>query len=155
MRQLLEDPDVSQYHIVGFGKLTAACKRYAVAAALVGYVPDAVLWDLMEDDRVAPKAEHLMTCLHSEIQYLADLPPLVYENLAILCQAASGPELQADILEAAHSAAAYVHHKILKPAAQYPWRLAAGDIDANLTTVVGLAAEQVALLDDTTKKIHH
>ena len=153
MKSLLVDPDVGQYYIQGFAKLDQACKTYAVAAALVGYVPDAVLADILEDDRVAPKAPVLAELLQSELQYLTNLPAYVYAFLAEICHYASGVELQADVLEAAHCAAAYVTDKTLKPAGEFPWKLAAGDISSNLDALAQLPRQQVQLLDDTTSKI--
>ena len=120
----------------------------------MGYVPDSILADILEDDRVPMKASSLSDLMASELDYLMNLPVAVYELLAQMLGGLSGSELQADVLEAGHTAAAYVHDKVIKPALRYPWKLLQGDVQQNLQELSTMPSAAVEELDDTTSKIH-
>ena len=79
---------------------------------------------LVVDSRVPRRLPELAENAATSLQYLEDLPRLVYEVAATACcLEMDGVELRAEALLAAFTAFAYIDVRFLQPARQWPWRL--------------------------------
>lgn len=141
-------PGVSDWHLRGFGRLGDEGKRFVSLCALAASVPDAVLVALLEDDRVAGRVAHFEGLLKHEFGCLANLSTTFWTRVASL-STATASELRSDALRVATIAAGYIDHKLLRVARAWPWRIADGDIDANLTEL----SNQGEVMEPTTVKI--
>ena len=131
-----ENPKTSDYYLHGFSQLDAHAKRYAVVAALTSPVCDALLVDLLEDDRVAQRVDALEESLQSELDWLVSLQPLIWESLSALLGECGPATLRTQCLLAATTIAAFVKMRFLGQARQYPWRLVQGNISANIDALM-------------------
>ena len=150
---VLASNEGSDFHLSGFQKFTPACAKYAVVASLAGYLPDAVLLELLEDDRVASRPDHYVETMDTELEWLAALPSFVFAQLSTLLEDEVAESLRSDCLEAGHTAAGYMADKFLATANEYPWRLVQGSIPSNLEVLRYLAEPEAQQLDDTTYKV--
>jgi hypothetical protein len=145
------DPKATDFHLHGFAKLSMDLKRYAVVASLVSYVPDAMLAEVVADDRVALMAEQLLEVLADEVSWVQSLPSFTWTRLiSLLGSEVELWELQHQISHACNVASAYIHQKTFRVVNGYPWKLTQGDIDSNLTA---LAASEEEIRDSCTHKI--
>eukprot|EP00974_Lingulodinium_polyedra_P055619 5350049-Lingulodinium_polyedra.AAC.1 len=103
--QTRADPHASDYHLHGFARLSAEHLEFMVMAALVAYVPDALIVELMEDDRLVRRAEELQQAVRDEVSWLLAVPGSVWCMLASLVgSSASGPALRHRVVTAAFTA---------------------------------------------------
>ena len=144
-------PENSDWYIGGVAHLSADARRYAVVASLAAVVPDVVLLELMEDDRLALKARAVWRQVIDELQWLAGLHSRFWIRLAGVLTGTTPDGLRQLVLLAGNTSAAYMHRKTFTVAFSYPWRLCEGDIDMNLTKLIMLAKPPG---DKTAQKIH-
>ena len=121
----------SEYYIKSFGKLNGKVLKYVCGAAVIANVADAVLVELLADDRLAIRVYELQDLMQDELTWLSELGEDVWLRLGSLCDVAA-KRLRMDCLRAASVSAAYVDFKALTPAKGYPWTLCRGDIKQNL-----------------------
>lgn len=141
-------PGVSDWHLHGFARLVDEGKHFVCVCGLAAAVPDSILVALLKDDRVAGRVSMLDDLMREEFTRLADLPTPFWARLETLC-AATGPELRADAMRVATIAGGYIDKKLLRVARDWPWRLADGDVEANLEEL----ASQDEVLEPVTAKI--
>lgn len=72
---------------------------------------------------------------------LSRLPTPFWERLASLGNETT-TALRSDALRVATVAAGYIYNKLFKEAHQYPWRLAVGNVKANLQTLMEAVSAQ-------------
>eukprot|EP00974_Lingulodinium_polyedra_P091929 8910271-Lingulodinium_polyedra.AAC.1 len=125
--RVIGDPSCSKYYIGGFRQLNEECKRYAAVAALAARVPDAVLAELLQDERLAKIAGSVKDSMQEEVGWLSGLPELTWSRMAEVCQGASADHLRSMTIRAAYTAAAYITRNTLAAVQDLPWRLAQGD----------------------------
>ena len=154
VQELLSTEGVSHYYLGGFQMLSESTCRLAVLASVAGYVPDAVLMELLEDDRVALRADTLEQCLSAELEWLSDIPDEIFTTLSSLLSEDSGASLRSDCLEAGLLAAAYIKSKFLDVCQEYPWKLVRTPAHEAFATLAALPQERAQSLDDTTAKVH-
>jgi len=70
-------------------------------------------------------------CLQHEIQFLSRISLPAWSMLANAC-GWSGPQLQSEVLSAAHTAIGFISTRVLTEAQKLPWALATGDLEQNL-----------------------
>ena len=128
---VLAKPSESKYWLHGFEKLTPPALQFVAMAALSSYPSEGVLSELLEDDRVAKRADLLSDTLLDELTWLSNLPENVWGHIGSLC-GLHAQELRSNTLDAAHVSAAFIRHKILSQINEYPWSLLQGDINDNL-----------------------
>ena len=146
-----KDPRASDYYLHGFSHLQPNVLLYCAVAALASPVCDAVLMELLHDDRLAKRAGDIKEAMGSEIQWIADIGDFSWERVASVLGGASTPaKLRHRTVVAAGTIGAFLHKRFLSASLSYPWCLASGDIFANLER---LAAEEEPV-DPTAAKIH-
>ena len=123
---------VSEFYMNGWDKLTIPSLRFAVVASLSSYVPETLLVQLLEDSRLPMQLEALrVLSLREELLFLDLLPDEVWVRLGSICSERAA-SLRSMVLRAAYVGVSYINNKTFKDAASLPWRLATGDIEANL-----------------------
>ena len=128
---VLAKPSESKYWLHGFDKLTTPALQFVAMAALCSYPSEGMLSELLEDDRVAKRADMLSDTLLEELTWLSNLPEHVWGNIGSTC-GLHAQELRSNTLEAAHVSVAFIRHRTLSMVNEYPWSLLQGDINANL-----------------------
>lgn len=145
------DATATDYHLKGIGRLSQAMKKYCIMAALVSYVPDAVLAETLVDDRLVRHATHLKELAQEEIEWVGALDAFTWERLSALLGGEFLPwELCHSALHACQVTRAFMHERVFSVLSDYPWRLAVGDIQKNLDL---LAASEEPIPDSCAHKV--
>eukprot|EP00928_Gymnodinium_smaydae_P100190 TRINITY_DN9770_c0_g3_i2.p1 TRINITY_DN9770_c0_g3~~TRINITY_DN9770_c0_g3_i2.p1 ORF type:complete len:527 (+),score=53.94 TRINITY_DN9770_c0_g3_i2:37-1581(+) len=127
------DKRIATDDLNGFGRCSMEVRRYAAVACLAVYPTESFLRELMVDDRVALRFYELENVLKETANYVLNLKPYVFSRLSAIVGADCDPhELRDMTVQATLAGVAFVDSKILKQCREYPWRLAVGDISANL-----------------------
>ena len=132
------NPKASGYYIHGFGQLDEDTVRYAVVAAVSSHLSDAALVALLEDDRLAERLPELEASVQEELRGVLGIGDVTWRRLSQHLQTGSPRLLRSQTLLATSTAAAFLTNRALGVARQYPWRLCAGDIVANLQELASL-----------------
>ena len=144
------NPEVSDFHLHGFTRCKPIVKRYACVAAVASYSLEGFLLDVLSDDRIArrlPEIEHNML---EELRYIDGLGNDFWGRLAPIVKQFSAADLKSEAIHCANTAIAFVKRKVIAVAAGFPWKLARGDIAANLES---LSRSEEDISDPTTQKI--
>ena len=132
-------PQGVKYHLQGFGQLTPGLLRGATLTALMGHVPEAMILELLEDDRVAKRLSLLEQAVQDEIAWLETLGPLVWSRCSHLLHGCPDPlgarVLRSDSITAALVTQSYIDFRVFSHARSLPWSLCRGDIAANLQSL--------------------
>lgn len=125
------DPACTDYHLHGAERMQASgVRKYMAIAGLVSFVADAVLTEVMEDDRLAGRYDRLLDAQTEEISWLEGLPEFVWDRFAVLAGGGiRGLNLRTEVLQAAHTAGGFMHARIFEPLRAWPWRLVSGGGD--------------------------
>ena len=133
-------PRHSNYYLAGYDRLTPDLRLLVSIASLASHVPDGVLHELLEDDRLAARTTHLEDTIVSELHTLIFLPDFVWHRMAHqLDPEINHTNLRTMVLQAANTAAAFVDHKILRHLRALPWSLLRGDVSSNLLDLLEAA----------------
>jgi hypothetical protein len=125
------NPAASDFNISGYGRLGHRAKRFIAMAALVSYVPEACLLQLLQDNRLPLQLGHLKSTMVEELRFLDGIEPKVWQALAGACGMAP-LVLQSEVLAAGHIAFGFMHRRAFSEAGKLPWSLGVGDIEQNL-----------------------
>ena len=127
------DPLSSDYQIHGLERLSMQTTRSVVIAGVSMHVADSFLVDLLEDDRVARRADALRSVIVEETKWLASLDDAVWQRLAgVISNAYDGLRLRSECVDAALVCGAFITRSVLYQLEKCPWSLVMGDIDENL-----------------------
>jgi hypothetical protein len=145
------DPSASDFHLHGFAKLTWSIKRYCVVAGIAAYAPDAVLAEILIDDRLVRSGAKVEDLLADEALWIESIETFTWQRLAsLLGERQEAWELRHRVVHSCHIAAAFIHERVLGQLKEYPWRLAVGDVRANLDE---LSASDEPIRDSCAHKI--
>lgn len=145
------DPSATDYHLHGFARLSPRIKKCCAVAAIAANVVDAVLVEALVDDRLARRADELRRLMMEEVEWVEGIELFTWDRLAsVVGPQQTGVELASAAIHASHVQVAFADQKIFRVLASYPWKLAIGDIDANLDL---LAVNAGPISDSTTHKI--
>lgn len=134
--------EVSDYFIGGFARYTPKTQSVVSAIAVAAYVPDSVLVSLLEDDRVCRRSKELKETLKEELQWLNDLSAEFWQRLGSI-SGSRAVSVRSKALRVATVAAGYINKKIFAVVEEYPWRLAIGDVRANLVQLQAVERSSV------------
>ena len=137
---VLADKSASDYHLGGYRKKSEKVTQFLCLAAFASVPADELLGDMMRDDRLVLHRDEYQGRLKSDFEWLQDLPPVVWDAVAGLCKDWSGGEMRSQALSSAHTTLGFVHERVWSALDQYPWKLACGDVDANLAALAALDA---------------
>ena len=103
----------SDYYISGFANVQDVV-LYSCVAALCSQVMDAILLEMMSDDRLLRQLPLLESTLQEEMNWLTSLPMSVCERMVVLMDEPLSPSiLRSRILEAANVGRAYLDCKCM------------------------------------------
>lgn len=130
------DVKASDYHMHQYERLSPELRRFAMVATVASLVPDALLQELLQDDRLCRRCLELQEVVTSEMEYIASLGQTTWERLyGLMPSTKSAIALRSDVLLASATAASYMNRHIFDGLRHYPWTLAQGDILHNLHTL--------------------
>ena len=82
VHMIRQSPDTSDYYIHGFGQLDDETLKYAIVAAMSSNVSDAILIELLEDDRLPRHVAATETGLQEECQWVANVKNFTWTRLS-------------------------------------------------------------------------
>ena len=148
-KKIRSNPKMSDWYIHGFARLSNVCKKFAVVAAIAANVCDAVLIELLHDDRVVLRLETLQKAASEELDLITELSDVFWSKLAALVPGTTAQLIRSWCMESSLTSAAFMTRKFFRVAKQLPWSLAIGDIHQNLE----LLALQEEPEEETASKI--
>ena len=138
VRMVRESTKTSDFHIAGFARFTPELKHFCAVATVAARVPDSILAELLEDDRVVRNVELLENTLVEESAWVCALSHAFWIRLAnVVGDNRFHRILRSDCIGCASIGAAYIQRVLLSVAKSYPWALAIGDIESNLARLEG------------------
>ena len=152
------DPNVSMYHLTGFTFADFQVRKFLVVSAVASYPSEAVLLEILKDDRVLRRATELQALMEEQVRYIEALPDYVWKRLFRLLGTCGNDadythyDLRHDALESAHTSIAYVFSKLFYIIQIRPFSLTQGDILRNLEQLRAEPFDQI--IDPTTRCIY-
>ena len=127
----------SEHYVSSWDKLSDDVTWYASVAAMAVYVPEAVLLEFVEDDRIIKTVDKVEQTILDELAFVQNLSDdfwsrLVYVNHSLLQR----NELRSAILTAASAAACFITRRMLFEVRGLPYSLCHGDTTAKVTELV-------------------
>ena len=153
VHMIRQSPDTSDYYIHGFGQLDDETLKYAIVAAMSSNVSDAILIELLEDDRLPRHVAAIERGLQEECQWVANVKNFTWTRLSGLLSGLPAKALRSTCCLAASISAAYFTRRCLQVVQSFPWKLCANNIADNLEQLA--SQRQCPSADATTQKIHH
>jgi len=145
------DPAASDFFLHGFAKLSPGIKRYCAVVAMVAFVPDALLAEVLVDDRLVKHAARLQEVVAEELFWVESVGGFTWRRLAaVLGDGQGANELRHDVVHACHVSAAFIHNKVFAELNRFPWKLAVGSVPDNLEA---LAATEEPIRDSCAHKL--
>ena len=125
------------YYLHGAARMTKDVKRVVILAGLSSGIMDELLAMLLEDDRLLMQLESVHQTIEEELQILSRLRDTVWDLYASMIDE-SGITLRSDVFYCVYSQLCFFRWRVLEPLRKYPWKLAVGCCEDNLTTLEGL-----------------
>jgi len=121
-------------HLGGYPKrANEYTKEYLLLAAYATYPSEAVVLELMEDDRLLRRSKEIKGIMLEEFQYLVSLPPYVWRRLSHAMVGKREPSsLRTDVLRSASTSMGYINREVFAQLSQLPFVLTQGDIEQRL-----------------------
>ena len=119
-------------HINGLNTLSLQAKRFVVHCGIVAYPAEAVLKELLGDDRVLRRLSHLQSVLYDEVEWACSISD---HARALLGQMESAPpvERKYSSIHVVHASASYIHVNVFTHTEKLPLSLAVGGIKEHLS----------------------
>jgi hypothetical protein len=127
----LHDSDFSNYYLNGHSRIAQNALTFLGAAALMARPLEAVMLELLDDDRLLMHAETYKECQHDEVQFLLELEVAVWVMLADLIHL-DGGVFRNIVLRATFGSCAYFHFDVWIKLTEYPLVLTQGNINFRL-----------------------
>ena len=126
--KLASDTDaLSNWHLNGFKRATSEVRLYLALAAAAARPSEALLLELMEDDRLLLHADKYWEVLEDEMKYLLDAPLSFWQSIAGVLQV-SAHDLRRWVVDATVTSIGYLWMDIWRHFSQAPWKYAIGDV---------------------------
>ena len=114
----------SEYYVHHWDLLDDAIRRYACTGAVASYVPEAVLMELVEDDRIVRTIDSLERTMLDEMAFVQGLPEAFWLRLSYVYRSTlHAHELRTSIITAATASACFLTRRILTKARSVPYSL--------------------------------
>eukprot|EP00971_Amphidinium_carterae_P348585 6490574-Amphidinium_carterae.1 len=127
---------ITSYEKHGFDKLDEVARTCLVSTALVAWIPEALLFAVLHDGRLAKNACEYRALVDEEVAMLDSLPVGVYEILGTLLQHSSSTVLQSTVLSASLSCQSYLHMRVWSVLDSHPWTLCQGEATDRIAELV-------------------
>ena len=106
-------------------------RLYLALAAAAARPSEALLLELMEDDRLLLHADKYWEVLEDELKYLLDAPLSCWQSIAGVLQV-SAHDLRRWVVDATVTSIGYLWMDIWWHSSQAPWKYAIGDVRKNV-----------------------
>ena len=124
MHIVRSNSSTSEYYTHNWSLLTQELLFFVAVAGLASFCTDALLYEMMEDDRLARRVSELEDCVAMEVNWVQQLPDLVWSRVQrSLGAECSATQLKSEVLQASLVAASYLHAKIFRVLGSLPWSL--------------------------------
>ena len=122
------------YFLGGFERQSLLHREYAVVMCIAAMPVEALIHEILVDDRLARRPQHYSNLLKNELAALQNVSLVVFENFASILEGSAviARELASRCWLSAQTSAAYVDRHIFWELRQMPWPFASGDIEDNL-----------------------
>ena len=145
------DPKATDYHLHGFERLSKQIRTYIVVASIVNFVPESLLLEVSDDDRLARRCEELEGVLAEDLAWVESINEFTWIRLAAFAGSlTSAGQLRSMSIYFSHVAAGFINKRVFSVIRNYPWSLCIGDISTNLDI---LAVDTSEISDTCTFKI--
>ena len=122
---------IGDYDWHGCQRLDAKAWEFAAVVGLSSFVSDSFLAKILKDSRVARTQTSLREVLCNEFQFLDVLPQKLWDLLSAPLQM-TAQVLRSSVISGAFISWSFLEWRVLSVASSLPWRLCAGDPEANL-----------------------
>jgi hypothetical protein len=122
---------VINWHLNGFKKATSDVRLYLALAAAAARPSEALLLEMMEDDRLLIHADKYWEVLEDELKYITGAPLSLWQTIAGVLQV-SAQDLRRWAVDATVISIGYIWMDIWSHFAQAPWKYAIGDVRRNV-----------------------
>eukprot|EP00971_Amphidinium_carterae_P341469 6480271-Amphidinium_carterae.2 len=145
-------PHSSDYYIHGFGKLGVDLKEMLLVTLFPGFVVNAFMGELMEDDRVLLRSERFQAVMSEELSWMLALPRDFWAIMlsAVGAESSKLELMRSKCLHAAHTAEAFIVERALVKLEHAPWNLFAAEQSQAFTILENMTEEPV---DSNSRKI--
>ena len=141
MQLCFDDDAVDCTHLNGYKNSCANVRATLVCAALSTRPAEAVLLEVMEDDRLLKHGQRYKSLAEAEYEYLVELPLYVWKRFAgIIGGDAEPSEFRRSVLQCTLASVAYMHKDVWHQLEVEPLKHFTGDLPHNLD---GLAMPEV------------
>ena len=123
VHSVLEDPTTSNYLIGGFKQLSVEVQKFIVVASFASWTSEALLAELLEDDRLCLHYSAYKQNLQQEMESLMDVPEMVWEIVSELVDSEEvhGVSLRSLCLGCAHTSLGFIGSRVWSVCESWPW----------------------------------
>ena len=83
------NPSTTDAHLHVYGRMSTPIKQYMIVVGVVSFVADAMLYEIMRDDRLARRPEALEETLIDELKWVESISDATWDRLAGLMENSS------------------------------------------------------------------
>ena len=141
-------PHNREEFIKGVDRLKPEAMHFMLMAGMISFVSQQFILSVLDDDAILNNLDGLRNTVSAEVDWLMKLPLAFWTVVASVCSV-SPTTLRNEVVEGALVSAGDIYKKVFRVALQYPWKLALGDVDANLEALRQLPAPR----EETTLQI--
>ena len=142
--QMAEQQGSSMYRLGSFKQATAEVRVVYVTMATASYPCESLVWELWQDDCGLRRSQELQSIMADEFDYLVNLPFYCWRRFSEVAGKAYSPSfLRSTALKGSLVSIAYFHWDSLSALEEYPLCLTQGHIEANVTEIERLSADEV------------
>ena len=123
MRQVKEHPEASSMYVNHWALFEGDCRTFCAVATLSCGVGDAVLYELLEDDRVVDRLGVFEEAARREVEFVRGQKQHVFERLARAVGTSAEVNVRDMVLAATETAYTYVDRVFFAQFRAYPWRV--------------------------------
>ena len=139
VRAVLADPATSDYLIGGWRQRVPRVQEFVATAAFAAYPPEALLAELLDDDRLCLHYHAYHTRVADEFSGLLAFPEILWQLLAeMIGEDFTSTRLRSQAIGCAHTAIGFVGSRVWKQCQGWPWKLAIGDLQTNVKDLAAL-----------------
>ena len=131
----MKDSAISKWHLGGFHKrCDEHVRQYLCTAAICARPTEAMLSELMEDDRFLLETDKCWDIMQVEHRYIEEAPMFFWESISAL-QNVDSHCYKTSCLECSLISLSYMHMDIFSSLSEAPLKYCIGDLDANIESL--------------------
>eukprot|EP00971_Amphidinium_carterae_P349798 6491230-Amphidinium_carterae.4 len=127
---------ITAYEKHGLDKLDDLARTCLVSTALVSWIPEALLFAVLQDGRLARNAVEYKALVDEEAAVVESLPIGVFELLSSLLHECPSTSLQSKVLSASLTCQSYLHMRVWCVVQAHLWSLCHGEPEERLAELL-------------------